>query len=108
MQLFDRPGGHLCRRPNTSEAKPGHKVYPYLLRGPGGSTDGEQDQPGVGHRGGTYIPMARGFLVGLVAIRDWHSLLRAGQGRWRLSNTLEPLADFWAAVDSALTIWKRP
>jgi putative transposase len=23
----------LCRRPNTSKVCPGHKIYPYLLRG---------------------------------------------------------------------------
>ena len=36
----------IYRRPNTSKPNPGHKVYPYLLRGAGD----QPGQPGVGHR----------------------------------------------------------
>ena len=43
-------------------------------------------------KGGTYIPMAKGFLY-LVAIMDWHSRVVLG---WRLSNTLG--ADFCVEV----------
>ena len=36
----------IYRRPNTSKPNPGHKVYPYLLRG----LEIKPGQPGVGHR----------------------------------------------------------
>ena len=35
----------LYRKPNTSKPAPGHKIYPYLLRG----RDGRPPQPGLGH-----------------------------------------------------------
>ena len=47
----------LYRRPNTSKAAPGHKIYPYLLRGL------TVDRPNqVWAVDITYIPMARGFV----------------------------------------------
>ena len=57
----------IYRRPNTSKPTPGHKIYPYLLRGV--KVD-RADQ--VWATDITYIPMARGFLY-LVAIVDWFS-----------------------------------
>ena len=70
----------LYRRPNTSKPAPGHKVYPYLLRG---VTISRVNQ--VWGADITYIPMARGFLY-LVAIIDWYSRCVLA---WRLSNTLD-------------------
>ena len=46
----------LYRRPNTSKPAPGHRVYPYLLRG---MTIDRANQ--VWAMDLTYVPMARGF-----------------------------------------------
>lgn len=55
----------LYRRPNTSKPAPGHKIYPYLLRGV------KVEKPNqVWATDITYIPMARGFVY-LVAVIDW-------------------------------------
>jgi putative transposase len=83
----------IYRRPNTSKPAPGHKVYPYLLRGL------EITRPNqVWATDITYIPMSRGFLY-LVAIMDWHSRYVLA---WRLSNTLE--VDFCVeALEEALS-----
>ena len=52
----------IYRRPNTSKPNPGHKIYPYLLRGL------KVERPNqVWATDITYIPMARG-LVYLVAV----------------------------------------
>ena len=57
----------LVPRPGTSKAAPGHKIYPYLLRGL------KIVEPNhVWAADVTYIPMACGFLY-LVAIIDWAS-----------------------------------
>ena len=70
----------IYRRPRTSKATPGHRIYPYLLEGM------EITRPNqVWAADITYIPMARGFLY-LVAIMDWYSLYVLA---WRLSNTLD-------------------
>jgi putative transposase len=70
----------IYRRPKTSQPAPGHKVYPYLLRGM------EVTRPNqVWAADVTYIPMARGFLY-LVAIMDWFSRYVLA---WGLSNTLD-------------------
>ena len=47
----------IYRRPNTSKPAPGHKIYPYLLRG---VKIERADQ--VWAMDITYIPMARGFV----------------------------------------------
>ena len=47
----------IYRRPNTSKPAPGHKIYPYLLRG---VKIERTDQ--VWATDITYIPMARGFV----------------------------------------------
>ena len=70
----------LVPRPGTSKAAPGHKIYPYLLRGLAISEPNHVWAADI-----TYIPMARGFLY-LVAIIDWAS--RAVLA-WRLSNTID-------------------
>ncbi len=83
----------VYRRPRTSRPAPGHKIYPYLLRGM------EITRPNqVWAADITYIPMAKGFLY-LVAIMDWYSRHVVA---WRLSNTLN--ADFCVeALEEALT-----
>ena len=77
----------LVPRPGTSKAAPGHKRYPYLLRGL------KIVEPNhVWAADVTFIPMACGFLY-LVVIIDWAS--RAVLA-WRLSNTND--ASFCAAA----------
>ena len=70
----------LVPRPGTSKAAPGHKIYPYLLRGLAITEPNHVWASDI-----TYIPMALGFLY-LVAIIDWAS--RAVLA-WRLSNTID-------------------
>ncbi len=57
----------LYRKPNTSKKHPGHRVYPYLLRG---LTINRANQ--VWATDITYIPMACGWVY-LCAIVDWAS-----------------------------------
>ena len=67
-------------RKNLSVPAPGHKIYPYLLRGL------KIDRPNqVWSTDITYIRMIRGFLY-LCAVIDWNSRLVLS---WRLSNTLD-------------------
>jgi hypothetical protein len=55
----------LYRRPRTTKPEPGHKIYPYLLRGV------EITQPNqVWAMDITYIPMERGFVY-LAVVLDW-------------------------------------
>jgi putative transposase len=88
----------LYRRPNTSKAAPGHKIYPYLLR------NVTVDRPNqVWAMDITYIPMARGFVY-LAAVVDWFSRRVLA---WRLSITME--VDFCLdAVEEALAKYGRP
>ena len=82
----------IYRRPNTSKPAPGHRVYPYLLKG---VDVNRVDQ--VWAADITYIPMAQGFLY-LVAIMDWHSRHVLV---WKLSNTMD--TDFCVtALEAAL------
>ena len=70
----------IYQRPNTSEPAPGHRIFPYLLKG---VEVNRVDQ--VWAADITYIPMAKGFLY-LVAIMDWHSRHVLA---WKLSNTMD-------------------
>jgi len=64
----------------TTVYAPGHKVYPYLLRGV------EIVRPNqVWSTDITFIPLRRGFLY-LVAILDWYSRRVLS---WRVSNTMD-------------------
>ncbi len=67
-------------KPRLSAAHPGHKKYPYLLRGLSIIRPNHVWAADI-----TYIPMARGFCY-LVAIIDWASRMVLS---WRLSNTLD-------------------
>jgi len=70
----------LGPKPRTTKPAPGHKIFPYLLRGLA------IDRPNqVWASDITYIPIGRGFLY-LVAVIDWAS--RAVLS-WRLSNTMD-------------------
>jgi len=70
----------IYRKPNTSKPTPGHRIYPYLLKGVEITRVNQVWSADI-----TYIPMAKGFLY-LVAIMDWHSRCVLA---WKLSNTLE-------------------
>jgi putative transposase len=70
----------LYRRPRTTKPEPGHKIYPYLLRGT------EITQPNqVWAMDITYIPMERGFVY-LAVVLDWATRRVLS---WRLSITME-------------------
>jgi putative transposase len=70
----------LYRRPRTTKPEPGHKIYPYLLRGT------EVVRPNqVWAMDITYIPMARGFVY-LAVVLDWFSRRVLS---WRVSITME-------------------
>lgn len=78
--------------PHTSRPSPGHKIYPYLLRG----TKIERVNQ-VWSTDITYIPMKHGFMY-LAAVIDWHSRYVLS---WELSNTLD--SDFCVrALNKAL------
>ena len=88
----------IYQKPKTSQPHPGHKIYPYLLRG---LAIKQPDQ--VWCADITYVRMRRGFLY-LVAVMDWHS--RAVLS-WRLSNTMD--ADFCvAALEEAMNRYGVP
>ena len=67
----------LYRKPNTSRRRPGHTVYPYLLRGLEVSRPNQVWAMDI-----TYIPMARGFVY-LAAVMDWHSRKVLAPGGYR-------------------------
>jgi putative transposase len=70
----------LYRRPRTTRPEPGHKIYPYLLRGL------EIVRPNqVWAMDITYIPMAKGFVY-LAVVLDWFSRRVLS---WRVSITME-------------------
>lgn len=69
----------LYQKPRLSEPHPGHKVYPYLLRGMEITRANQVWTADI-----TYLPMAKGFCY-LVAIMDWASRRVLA---WRLSNTM--------------------
>jgi putative transposase len=67
-------------RPGTSKPAPGHKIYPYLLRGLAIQRPHQVWSADI-----TYIPLVRGFAY-LVAVIDWYSRFVLA---WQLSNTLD-------------------
>jgi putative transposase len=70
----------LYRRPRTTKPEPGHKIYPYLLRGMAITRPNQVWAMDI-----TYIPMARGFVY-LAVVLDWFSRRVLS---WRLSITME-------------------
>jgi putative transposase len=88
----------LYTKPSTSKPAPGHKIYPYLLRG---LTIDRPNQ--VWAMDITYVPMARGFVY-VAAIIDWFSRRVLS---WRLSITLE--TDFCVeALEEAIAWYGKP
>ena len=70
----------LYRRPRTTTPEPGHKIYPYLLRGMAITRPNQVWAMDI-----TYIPMARGFVY-LAVVLDWATRRVLS---WRLSITME-------------------
>jgi putative transposase len=70
----------LYRRPRTSKPEPGHKVYPYLLKGREVTGANQVWAMDI-----TYIPMAKGYCY-LAAVLDWFTRRVLS---WRLSITME-------------------
>jgi len=88
----------LGPKPRTSKPAPGHKVFPYLLRGVSIERPNQVWAADI-----TYVPVGAGFLY-LVAIMDWAS--RAVLA-WRLSNTMD--ASFCLeALEEALARFGKP
>ena len=88
----------LYRRPSTSKPSPGHRIYPYLLRGL------KVERPNqVWASDITYIPMARGFVY-LCAVVDWFTRRVLS---WRVSITMEA-AFCVEALEEALMRHGRP
>ena len=70
----------IAPKRRTSKPAPGHRIYPYLLRGLEISEAGHVWCADV-----TYLPMRKGFCY-LTAVMDWASRRVLS---WRLSNTLD-------------------
>ena len=70
----------LYRRPRTTKPEPGHKIYPYLLRGLEIVRANQVWATDI-----TYIPMAKGFVY-LAVVLDWFSRRILA---WRVSITME-------------------
>ena len=85
-------------KPKTSKPHPGHRIYPYLLKGM------DINRPDMVWASDiTYIPLRRGFMY-LVAVMDWHSRKVLS---WRISNTLD--TDFCvSALEEAISRYGRP
>src|SRR5215207_7256302 len=88
----------LYRKPNTSKPAPGHKIYPYLLRG---MTIDRPNQ--VWAMDITYVPLARVFVY-LAAVVDWFSRRVLS---WRVSISLEA-AFCIEALEEALARFGHP
>ena len=88
----------IYRKPNTSRPAPGHRIYPYLLRGLAITRPNQVWAMDI-----TYIPMARGFIY-LAAVVDWFSRRVLA---WKLSITME--TNFCIeALEEALSTNEKP
>ncbi len=85
-------------KPRTSKPHPGHRIYPYLLKGL------DINRPDMVWASDiTYIPLRHGFMY-LMVVMDWHSRKVLS---WRISNTLD--ADFCvSALEEAISHYGRP
>lgn len=83
---------------NTSKPHPGHKIYPYLLRGVDIVRANQVWSVDI-----TYIKLTQGFAY-LTAIIDWHTRFVLS---WRLSNTLDSGACL-EALEEALFRYNAP
>jgi putative transposase len=88
----------IYRKPNTSKPAPGHRIYPYLLRGLAITRPNQVWAMDI-----TYIPMARGFVY-LAAVVDWFSRRVLA---WRLSIAMD--SSFCIdALEEAIENYGRP
>jgi len=87
----------LVPQPGTSRPAPGHRVYPYLLRGVAIERVNQVWSTDI-----TYIRLRGGFAY-LAAVLDWHSRYVLS---WALSNSLE--VGFCLAVLEAALARGRP
>jgi putative transposase len=78
MRLIGLAG--MAPGPTTTVRHPGHKVYPYLLRGVAVTRPNHAWSTDI-----TYIRLARGFAY-LVAVIDWYSRRVLS---WRISNSMD-------------------
>ena len=88
----------IYRKPNTSKPAPGHKIYPYLLRGMKIERPNQAWAMDI-----TYVPMARGFVY-LAAVLDWFSRRVLS---WRVSISMEA-AFCVEALEEAMVRHGRP
>lgn len=88
----------LYRKPNTSKPAPGHKIYPYLLRGLAITRPNQVWAMDI-----SYIPMAHGFVY-LAAVIDWFSRKVLS---WQLSIATDVLFCL-EALDEALAKYGTP
>ena len=88
----------LYRRPRTTKPEPGHKIYPYLLRGIEITRPNQAWAMDI-----TDIPMARGFVY-LAVVLDWFSRRVLS---WRVSITMEA-AFCVEALEDALARHGKP
>ena len=88
----------LYRRPRTTKPEPGHKIYPYLLRGVAVTRPNQVWAMDI-----TYIPMARGFVY-LTVVLDWFSRRVLS---WRVSITMEA-AFCVETLEDALANYGKP
>ena len=70
----------LCPKPNLSKPAPGHKIYPYLMKGLNINRPNQAWCSDI-----TYIRLDGGFVY-LVAIMDWYSRKILA---WELSNSMD-------------------
>jgi putative transposase len=99
QRLMRRMGiAALGPKPRTSKPAPGHKIFPYLLRGMSIERPNQVWAADI-----TYIPIGRGHLY-LVAVMDWAS--RAVLA-WRLSNTMD-VSFCVSALEEALARFGTP
>ena len=88
----------IYQKPRLSLAAPGHRIYPYLLRGLKITRVNQVWSTDI-----TYIRLLGGFVY-LVAVMDWHSRYVLS---WELSTTME--SDFCVnALERAFDLYGKP
>lgn len=88
----------IAPKPNTSKPAPGHKIYPYLVRGIDVTCPNQ-----VWCSDLTYIRMAGGFVY-LTAVMDWHSRYVLS---WEISVTMD--SEFCVStLERALRCYDNP
>jgi putative transposase len=88
----------IYRRPRTTKPEPGHKIYPYLLRGVQVTRPNQVWAMDI-----TYIPMERGYVY-LTVVLDWFSRRALA---WSVSITMEA-AFCVETLEDALTRHGKP